>query len=301
MITPPPRRAPRWITAAGGLLAALLLLEVTARIEGPTVCAGASDVLLQSDPDVEWTYTPGLAATLDACDAGNAWRAPLSVNRHGLPDQDWPYEKRPGEVRVLLLGDQLADGGGLAREDRLSVRLSHLADRVRGARVSAINAMIAGYTTRNQLLWLQRRGLRYSPDVIVLLVHPTRDLAASLAPAVARPIASSLPPASGLLDLSGGVRWLRGRPASAPTRTVAIDEPPAIENDADRALALEQLRARIEQVADVSRSAGAGFAVLIAPPCPPESQKVDLCAALEGVAPCLDLAPSFADLRSADD
>src|SRR5262245_52333611 len=131
MITPPRRRAPRWIAAGAGLIATIVLLETITAIEGPAVCAGDAGVLLEADPDVGWTYAPGLTVTVDPCGAGKAWRAPFSVNRHGLPDQSWPYEKRPGEVRVLLLGNHLADGAGVARNDRLSVRLSHLADEIR--------------------------------------------------------------------------------------------------------------------------------------------------------------------------
>lgn len=136
-IVGPRRAAPRWIVAACGMLLALLLAEAIARIEGPPVCVGRDGVLLSPDDEVGWTFTPGLTVTVDPCappGTRRAWTAPVAINEQGLHDQPWPYAKPAGEVRVLLLGNEVADGVGIARADRLSVRLAHLTDRTRGAR-----------------------------------------------------------------------------------------------------------------------------------------------------------------------
>lgn len=301
-IVGPPRRAPRLIVSACGLLAALVLLEVVTRVEGPPVCAGRASLLLAPDPEVGWTFAPGVTFTLDPCAPAGArrlWSTPVAINSHGLHDQEWAYAKRPDQVRVLLLGNETADGIGVARADRLSVRISHLADRRRGRRVSVINATLPGYGPHEELRFVERRGLRYEPDLVVLLVDPERDLAASLHPPEARPAESTFPPASGLLDLSGTVRWLRGRPAGAPETAVAITEPPAPAGEDERARARARLVAIVRRMAEASRAAGARFAVAIAPRCPRDGGADDLCAALEDVAPCVDLRPVFADLDAA--
>jgi len=160
-IVGPRLRSPRWTITACALLLALVLVDVIARIEGPRVCASSEGFLLTADGEVGWTFTPGLTFTFDPCaPAGTPrqWTAPVSINAQGLHDQAWPYEKRPGEVRLLLLGDEVADGIGIARADRLSVRLAHLTDRRRGARVAAINATIPGYGPAESLRFLERRG-----------------------------------------------------------------------------------------------------------------------------------------------
>lgn len=300
-LTGPHRRSPRYVVAAAGVLAALLLVEVVARIEGPSVCADAGGILLQADPEVGWTFTPGLHVTLDDC-GGDAWRAPVAINAQGLADQPWPYEKRTGDVRVLLLGNHLADGLGVAREDRLSVRIAHLADQTRGRRLSVVNATIPGYATGNQLLWLEKRGLRYSPDVVVLVLDPTRDLAANLRPPTPRPAELDLAPASGLLALSGAARWLAGHPGVTPASPVSVDEPRPIANADETERALEATRRQIARLAETSRAAGASFAVLVAPPCPvPTADPTDgqsLCDAISDIAPCSDPSPTFDGLRS---
>ncbi|MEW6269013.1 MAG: hypothetical protein AB1689_06905, partial [Thermodesulfobacteriota bacterium] len=254
-------------------------------------------------PVVGWTFAPGLTVTLDPCAplaARRRWSAPVAINEQGLHDQAWPYAKRPGEVRVLLLGDEVADGVGLARADRLSVRLSHLADSRRGARVSVINGTIPGYGPAEALRFLERRGLRWAPDVVVLLVDPEHDLAAALDRPRARLEPGDVPPASGLLDLSGMARWLARTPAVRAGGTVEIAEPSPLASADQRARARERLREIVERIAAVSRDAGATFAIAIAPRCPSFDASADgapRCEQLEQIAPCVDLTPAFVELE----
>jgi hypothetical protein len=301
-IVGPRRAAPRWIVAACAALIAVLLAEMIARIEGPPVCVGSQSVLLTADDEVGWTFTPGLTVTVDPCappGTRRAWTAPMAINAQGLHDQPWPYAKPAGEVRVLLLGDEVADGVGIARADRLSVRLAHLTDRTRGARVAAINGLLPGYGLAESLRFLEKRGVKYAPDVVVLLVDPDRDLAATLDPPEVQAIAADIPPASGLLALSASARWLAGQPAETPARAIRIDEPDPIAGDADQARAKEQLIALVRRIADTSQAAGARFAIAIAPRCPlAAAAGPTLCGALDGIAPCVDLGPVFADLAA---
>lgn len=301
-IVGPRLRSPRWIAAACGAVLALLLFELIGRIEGAPICAASEGHLLAADDEVGWTYTPDLTFTFDPCVpplARRQWSAPVSINAHGLHDQRWSYAKPKGEVRVLVLGDEAADGIGIARADRLSVRLAHLTDRRRGARVAAINATIAGYDAAQSLRFLEKRGLRYQPDVVVLLLDPERDLAAALDPPEAQALAADIPPASGMLAVSGALRWLARQPNVTPARALRVDEPSALANDATRAQALAALRATTERIATVSRDAGAGLLIVIAPRCPlPPAPPRSLCEDLTGIAPCVDLAPVFADLAA---
>jgi hypothetical protein len=300
-LTGPHARGPRWVVAACGVLAALALVELLARLEGPAVCAGDTGVLLVADPEVGWTFAPGLTVQVDPCAGGRderTWPMTVTTNRDGLADQEWPYAKRPGEVRVLLLGNERADGVGLDRADRLSVRLSHLADQVRGARVSGINAAIPGYTPAEALRWLTTRGHRYSPDVVVLVLDPVRDVAASLDPPRVDAIPATAPPASGLLSWAAATPVGDG-PTTSGVGSVRIGEPRLPGSPDDRARARERTVQTIADLAAASRAAGARFAVIVAPPCPPAPYDTGLCEAISAVAPCADLGPAFAEVRGA--
>ncbi|HEY8515165.1 MAG TPA: hypothetical protein VIS07_06615 [Candidatus Binatia bacterium] len=302
-IVGPQARAPRLVVAGFGLVLALLSAEVVARIEGPPVCADEQALLLAADPEVGWTFTPGLTVTLHPCGslaAPRRWSAPLAINSQGLHDQEWPLAKGPGEVRVLLLGGEVADGVGLTRTDRLSVRLAHLSDSRRGAKVAAINATIPGYGAAESLRFLERRGLAWSPDVVVLLIDPEHDLAAALDPPEPRLAPGDVPPASGLIDLSGLARWAARRPAVRAGTAVEIEPPTPLASPEQRAAALARLRDTVARIAEVSREAGAKLAIAITPRCPslaPPAEGASLCDALSEVAPCVDLTRGFAELE----
>lgn len=286
---------PRFVVAGAGLLACLVLFEILARIEGTVTCIEDTSALLTADPEVGWTFTPGLTIQVTSCApaaAGRRWRSSVSFNDHGLADQAWSYTKRPGEVRVLLLGDERVDGLGLARADRLSFRLSHLADQVRGARVSGINAAIPGYGPAESLRWLERRGLRYAPDLVVLLLDPAATAEPAPPPVDLAIAPAVLPPSFGPIGPTFVARWIAS--LAPPGRTREVAPQPAQRSPVDPGRA--DLLALVSRLAERSRTAGAGFAVVVAPACPPDAGAPQLCEAISSIAPCTDLQPAFAEL-----
>jgi hypothetical protein len=91
-----------------------------------------------------------------------------TLNERGLRGQLVPYEKPPGELRVLVLGDSFVEAYSVAREDSLSELLEdELAART-GGPVEVINAGTGGYSTDQELLFFREEGCKYSPDVTVL-------------------------------------------------------------------------------------------------------------------------------------
>ena len=296
----PHRRSPRMFAAMLGLLAALAMAELLARIEGPVLCEEDANRLLQLDPEVGWSFLPETAVTLGDCN-GAGWNAPVATNEHGLADQAWPLKPRPGEVRVLLLGNEVVDGLAVAREDRLSVRIAHLADAVRGARVSVINAAIPGYSTSENLRWLERRGRLFEPDVVLLALDPAaesaRSASGSLSQAEWPEATEAFAPASGLLGMSGLARRIAGgRRALAPSG-VEVAQRSGRREGTD----LPAMRSRVERLARVSRQMGASFAVIVAPGCPLVHMEADLCRELSDTAPCLDLENRFTSVQKMTD
>ena len=288
----PPAGLPRLLVALIGVCLTLFLLEGIARIQGPRVCFDQENYLLQPDAALGWTFRPGLSLTLDPCD-GQAWSAPVTINTDGLADQQWPTQKRPGETRVLLLGGQIADGVGVARGDRLSVRLAHLADQRRGRRVSVINAQIPGYSMARQENFLEQRGLRFQPDIVVLVLDPVGSLRDEGTVALAQP----LPPAGGLMASSAIHAWWTGRPPASNPTSARLFPPPGIRSPEELAAAQTSVRAGIQRLAERARRAGAGFAILVAPPCPKAAYPENVCKEFEGIAPCMDIGGSFTSIR----
>ncbi len=93
---------------------------------------------------------------------------PVRVNNLGLRGSDvGPPE--PGETRVLMLGDSLTYGQGVADDDTVPAVLERLltGDRARPARV--INGGLRGYATNQEVGLLVELGPVIRPDVVVLM------------------------------------------------------------------------------------------------------------------------------------
>jgi lysophospholipase L1-like esterase len=84
-------------------------------------------------------------------------------NSRGFRDRERSFEKG-GEKRIVVLGDSTAWGWGVEAEERFSDVMER---RLKGWEV--INLAQAGYSTDQELLVLQEEGLKYHPDIVLLL------------------------------------------------------------------------------------------------------------------------------------
>lgn len=80
--------------------------------------------------------------------------------------------KEHAEYRVLLLGDSVALGWGVAQEEIFSVRLQQRLTAEAGRPVRIINAGVAGYNTVQEYTFLRKEGLALEPDLVLLVYHP---------------------------------------------------------------------------------------------------------------------------------
>lgn len=108
------------------------------------------------DPVLGWKHRPGSRATFKD--------ALVRIDADGL--RVTGREREAYQSRVLLLGDSQAFGDGVAAEDTFAARIE--AD-VPGLRV--LNASVIGYGTDQQLLYLERDGLRHTPEAVVVAMN----------------------------------------------------------------------------------------------------------------------------------
>jgi len=153
------------LASCTGLVVALLLGELLVRGLGlaPAVAfLQARRFRLSDNPRIG--YEP-LAGPLAEAAAGADG---LPLNAQGFRDRDHTLDKRPGSLRVAVLGDSIAAGLGVDRfEDTFPAVLER---SLRAAPLDAevLSFAVVGYNTMQEVALFEERGLAYRPDVVVV-------------------------------------------------------------------------------------------------------------------------------------
>ena len=112
-----------------------------------------------ADPLIGHEHRPNTRARLMGVD--------VAINSRGLRDREIPYERTPGTLRILMLGDSFTEGWGVPVEETWSRRIERLYAQ-RGMRAEAINAGVGNYNTVMEVNWFFAEGHKYRPDIVVL-------------------------------------------------------------------------------------------------------------------------------------
>ena len=114
---------------------------------------------VSADPLIGHEHAPNRHATL----MGVAF----DTNAEGLRDRDFSYERKPGTLRIEMLGDSLVVGWGVASDDTFAKRLERLY-RDNGTDAEVINTGVGNYNTVQEVEYFLTRGYKYRPDIVVL-------------------------------------------------------------------------------------------------------------------------------------
>jgi lysophospholipase L1-like esterase len=114
-------------------------------------------------PVYGWTPRPSFRYTL----AGSE----TTINRLGYRGREVPTARTGGRKRIVMLGDSITFGYGVRDGETFSAVLEAL-----DPQLEVVNLGVQGYGTDQELLKLEREGLAYSPDVVVLNVCLANDL-----------------------------------------------------------------------------------------------------------------------------
>ena len=92
----------------------------------------------------------------------------FTINSRGLrADREYPYEKPPGALRIVSLGDSFTAGYEVNGDEVFSSVLERELRNV-GYDVEVLNAGVSGYSNAEALLYLERELLKYNPDIVLL-------------------------------------------------------------------------------------------------------------------------------------
>jgi len=170
-----PRSAARLLLVLLGLLLGILPIELGLRLAGPNVPLDLTMARFQVfHPVYGFFHKPGVSGWLRT----DEFTSYVKFNSRGLRGPEVAIPKPADTFRVLVLGDSVVEGAQVAYEETLAARLAPtLAGVAGGRRVETVNAGVAGFGTGQELLFLEREGLAYGPDLVVLVFTIANDVA----------------------------------------------------------------------------------------------------------------------------
>jgi hypothetical protein len=98
------------------------------------------------------------------------------INSYGLRGRAVAVPKPPGTFRIVVLGDSFTFGEGVAEDETFSARLEgllrdHGSARDDPRRIEVVNAGVAGYNTRDEVVYLKNRWVSLEPDLVLLVFY----------------------------------------------------------------------------------------------------------------------------------
>jgi hypothetical protein len=112
-----------------------------------------------------WGHNPGSVANN------------ININSFGFRDDEVTLTKSEGTKRILVLGDSFTFGMSVKKPEVYTEVLEKmLNERNDGTTYEVINGGAIGYTTDNEYLLLNEKGLTLNPDIVVLAFFAGNDV-----------------------------------------------------------------------------------------------------------------------------
>jgi lysophospholipase L1-like esterase len=90
------------------------------------------------------------------------------INSIGYRSPDYPVAKPRGTKRLVVVGDSVAEGLGVFKEEDLFARRLESELRASGKSVEVLNFSVSGYNTQQEVATLRAKALKFAPDLVLL-------------------------------------------------------------------------------------------------------------------------------------
>lgn len=160
------------LTAVAGVLS-LIMIELFLRFFAPQELIVPMPA--QADRELIYVLPPNTKAYLKG--TSTRWFH-LELNSLGLRDKEHDVLKRPGVLRVMLLGDSMSMAEGVELEETYIKQFEEMANQSAPIEcVETINAAIRGYGNDQELVFFKRVGPKFRPDLVILGFFEGNDFA----------------------------------------------------------------------------------------------------------------------------
>jgi len=121
----------------------------------------------QFDAELGWQHVPEGNGRLITPE----FDVEMRINKEGLRAGDFSRKKPEGVRRILVFGDSFVEGWGVESHEAVSEQLQKCMQDDHADSVEVINFGVAGYGTDQELLFYEKLGKSYEPDVVIVLFY----------------------------------------------------------------------------------------------------------------------------------
>jgi len=114
-----------------------------------------------------WKLKPNSEGILEMSE----YQTRIKINSKGVRGPEVSYAKAENERRVLILGDSFAEGYSVELDERFSNLLERQLNVTAKSKIGVINIGVSGYSNDQELLQFNYEGIKYQPDLVVLLFY----------------------------------------------------------------------------------------------------------------------------------
>jgi lysophospholipase L1-like esterase len=157
------RVLPRVGLAAAAICIAFGLCELGARMifPPPPIASREPQISMLYDPEIRYVMAPSQKGWIDD--------GATTVNSLGFRGAEVAVPKPQGRFRVVIIGDSLTLGWGVADDETFAARLERLLhEQFPGRDLDVINLGVGGYDTRQEVTLLARHTSRLQPDLVLV-------------------------------------------------------------------------------------------------------------------------------------
>jgi hypothetical protein len=166
----------RILLAASGVLVALIVLEMGARLLPPPYEDTGDKADICSN-QLGWRGRPNFTSTVGTDDYFHN----LTLSSVGMHDTDHPKSKPANTFRIMMLGDSFVRAHQVREKETSHQVLENLLNSQDLCQnIEVMNAGVDGWGTGQELLYYRNEGRYYQPDLVLLMFYISNDMADNL-------------------------------------------------------------------------------------------------------------------------
>jgi lysophospholipase L1-like esterase len=140
-----------------------LIIEIFVRFTFPSWAprTGVITNFWRFDPAYGWSHVPDTKGYFSSY----GFNTNVEINPHGFRQREIPYKRNRMLCRILVVGDSYVWGYGVEQKEIFTSRMEEI-----NPKLEVVNIGVSGYSTDQELLLFRDKGIKYQPDIVILVV-----------------------------------------------------------------------------------------------------------------------------------